>query len=311
MTLFDHNIGTEPDTAHGSLADWYRKGPYAPYVLGSTRLTNAGTNLIEAVQNAGDLSDPPLSDLVIGVCSAIHGFERPKFTADYGAGRFGGSLIPQTFVCSPPDSATRIAVDATHHVLALSIPKAEGISLLERQNLPSSLDFGALHCAQIQDNFVVTIVRQLHAWSGAGQETHGLACDALLMALLLRLRELSSMPKAAKLDQRNMLTHWQVKRIRDYLMVNLAANIRLAELAATVSLSEYHFCRAFKQTVGSSPIHYLIQLRIERAMLLMRGGSSVADAALEVGYDDPAYFSRVFHKYTKCNPSAYVRAQLK
>jgi AraC family transcriptional regulator len=50
-------------------------------------------------------------------------------------------------------------------------------------------------------------------------------------------------------------------------------------------MSRYHFSRAFKQSMGLSPIHYIVQQRIERAKkLLAETALPIADIALRAGF---------------------------
>jgi AraC family transcriptional regulator len=55
----------------------------------------------------------------------------------------------------------------------------------------------------------------------------------------------------------------------DYINTHLKREVSLTELAAIAQLSQYHFCRAFKESTELSPhqylIQHLIQQRVERA----------------------------------------------
>src|SRR5215510_11721531 len=62
---------------------------------------------------------------------------------------------------------------------------------------------------------------------------------------------------------------WQKRRVEAYLVEHLERSISIKMLSQIVSLSESHFCRAFKQSFGKAPHAYLIGLRIERAKQLM------------------------------------------
>ena len=70
------------------------------------------------------------------------------------------------------------------------------------------------------------------------------------------------------------------------------------------------FPRAFKQTTGCAPLEYLLRLRIEKAAeMLAHGGLRVADAAMQAGFDDSAYFSRQFKAIMGVSPIAYARKE--
>lgn len=84
----------------------------------------------------------------------------------------------------------------------------------------------------------------------------------------------------------------------------------LEELAHEVGLSRSAFAERFAQLVGQPPMQYLAQWRMQlAARLLSRGNANVASAALEVGYDSEAAFSRAFKKLVGMPPGAWRRQQ--
>ena len=81
-------------------------------------------------------------------------------------------------------------------------------------------------------------------------------------------------------------------------------------MAREVGLSRSAFAERFAQLVGQPPMQYLAQWRMQLAAgLLSRGNASVAAAALEVGYDSEAAFSRAFKKLVGTSPGAWRRRQ--
>ena len=100
-----------------------------------------------------------------------------------------------------------------------------------------------------------------------------------------------------------------VRRALDYMHANLAANLRLADIARAARMSVYHFSRTFRKAVGIGPHRYLLQARVEHVKALLRSGDrSLATIADETGFSDQSHMSRVFRKSTGWSPKAY-RAQ--
>jgi iron complex transport system substrate-binding protein len=67
-----------------------------------------------------------------------------------------------------------------------------------------------------------------------------------------------------------------------------------------------HFSALFKAHFGTSPIDYLVRLRLRAAAYLLRDVNvSVSSAAASVGYDDLYYFSKLFKKKLGVSPRAY------
>ncbi|MFC4600057.1 AraC family transcriptional regulator [Cohnella hongkongensis] len=80
-------------------------------------------------------------------------------------------------------------------------------------------------------------------------------------------------------------------------------------LARKVSLSRSYFSVLFKRYVGCSPVQYITRVRLDKAMQLLRGSNKpIAVVALEVGFRDPLYFSRVFAREIGVTPRAYREA---
>lgn len=81
--------------------------------------------------------------------------------------------------------------------------------------------------------------------------------------------------------------------------------------AAHVGLSPAHFSTVFSQKMGRTFIEYLTRLRMERAKeLLSNTDMKLAAIALEIGYNEPNYFSYAFKKNEGVTPKEFrARAQ--
>lgn len=97
----------------------------------------------------------------------------------------------------------------------------------------------------------------------------------------------------------------KMKQILKYLENNYMNKITIEEIAAEVHLSQSHFMKYFKNTMGTSFIEYLNEYRLTMAQrLLISSDSSVLDIAAEVGFDNLSYFNRIFKKRFGQTPSA-------
>ncbi|OYP37230.1 helix-turn-helix domain-containing protein [Rhodopirellula sp. MGV] len=87
---------------------------------------------------------------------------------------------------------------------------------------------------------------------------------------------------------------------------HVAQSIALEELVDISGMSRTKYIRMFEATMGTSPINYLIGLRIEEASRLLRSTDrSITDIAFDVGFSDSNYFSRQFRKATGLSPREY------
>ena len=76
------------------------------------------------------------------------------------------------------------------------------------------------------------------------------------------------------------------------------------QIASKAGCSLDHFIRLFRTYKGTSPLKYVIRIRMEAARNLLRySGLRVNQVSQKLGYCDPYYFSRQFKRYTGINPS--------
>jgi AraC-like DNA-binding protein len=95
-----------------------------------------------------------------------------------------------------------------------------------------------------------------------------------------------------------------LEQVRSMLDAASGQDVTVRQLAQMTRLSERYLNRLFRQYAGQ-PIHqYLTGRRMHQAMELCRGGKRmVKEIALQLGYKDPLYFSRAFHKFFGMTPT--------
>lgn len=82
--------------------------------------------------------------------------------------------------------------------------------------------------------------------------------------------------------------------------------IRLPAIAGSAGLSVHHFVRAFSTALGASPMRYLRELRIRRAIgLLQATDLQIKEIAYAVGFRDQLHFSRVFRAAAGLSPQSF------
>jgi AraC-like DNA-binding protein len=117
-------------------------------------------------------------------------------------------------------------------------------------------------------------------------------------------------PRAAPdVPQRGGLPKWRVKRALAYIEANLGSKINIGEVADIVALSKSHFSRAFKQSLGSSPMTYVATRRVERAKLMMTSSRErLSDIALACGFADQSHLNRYFRRVVGISPGSWRRS---
>jgi YesN/AraC family two-component response regulator len=103
-----------------------------------------------------------------------------------------------------------------------------------------------------------------------------------------------------------------VKRAVAYFHEHYARPLSRQEMAKAIGVHQDYLSQIFHQELGLCPWDYLNRYRIARAKdLLGFHNASITAVAFDVGFSDPAYFSRVFRKVTGLSPSAYRQSLLK
>jgi AraC family transcriptional regulator len=104
---------------------------------------------------------------------------------------------------------------------------------------------------------------------------------------------------------RGGITGRQRRIVSDHVDAHLVEPIAVSDLARLLGLSEAHFARAFKQTVGMTPHRFVMERRLERGKrMLADTGDSIALIASACGFADQAHFSRAFSQTFGLSPSA-------
>lgn len=121
----------------------------------------------------------------------------------------------------------------------------------------------------------------------------------LLSLLLYRNRTLP-------MDQRSGARRSNIDAAIEFMQEHLNENLRLEDFARVAGMSVSHFSERFRQQTGQSPMAFFIHMRMRLACrLLDLSGKPVKTVALEIGYRDPYYFSRIFKKSMGISPDKY------
>ncbi|WP_078433942.1 AraC family transcriptional regulator [Metabacillus halosaccharovorans] len=115
-------------------------------------------------------------------------------------------------------------------------------------------------------------------------------------------RKSRSMQPLSKHDDVNIL----IQRICGYLTRNFDQKISIQTLCHLFNISPRHLNRLFKQETGQTIIEMVHNIRIEKAkQYLIETDEKVINVAIRVGYEDPAFFSRLFRRIVGCSPGKF------
>ena len=138
-------------------------------------------------------------------------------------------------------------------------------------------------------------------------EGYELAVHAELTALFYQLYREGAVEEATvgRVQEKQME---QLVRLLAWIEDHYAERITLEALSKETGLNEKYLCRFFKAYTAQTPIDYLNRFRIERAADDLRLRScTVTEAAYANGFNDSAYFSKLFLRIKGLSPGAYKR----
>jgi transcriptional regulator GlxA family with amidase domain len=98
----------------------------------------------------------------------------------------------------------------------------------------------------------------------------------------------------------------EIERAQQWLSVNFSVASPVEEMIRRSSLPERTFKRRFTKATGLPPIAYVQRLRIEDAKRrLERTDVPIDEISWQVGYEEAAFFRRLFKRMTSLTPGAY------
>ena len=101
----------------------------------------------------------------------------------------------------------------------------------------------------------------------------------------------------------------RLNRLRQYVEQSYSEPISLKSAASIAALESTYFSSYFRAKVGITFTEWLRQVRIEKAMELMKASdSSITHIAYEVGFGDLRTFERAFKKHTRMTPREFKKS---
>ena len=99
-------------------------------------------------------------------------------------------------------------------------------------------------------------------------------------------------------------------KLVQYVNEHFSENISLHDAAEKVFFSPVYCSRFFKKQTGENFSDFLLRVRMENAVKLLRDNKKITDISRACGYSSSGYFTRIFKEYYKCTPSEYLRKNL-
>jgi len=243
----------------------------------------------------------------------------------YQVGRRELSIYPDSFLILNKGTQYTSKIDSDMLVESFSIAFDQGF-LQDFNRVYTSTPGTLLDTPSVSDSFNIDFSETIYPFAGdmrfniqhlknhldSGVQDELLINEYLHHCLInysrLYTREVND--KADRLKFTHRSTRVEIlKRLnmaKDFMYTNYNKNVGLEELARHACLSVNHLLLTFKQAFSSSPHQFLIQLRLQRArMLLKTTRYSINEIVCMVGFECPSSFIRLFKNRYNITPMKY------
>jgi AraC-like DNA-binding protein len=102
----------------------------------------------------------------------------------------------------------------------------------------------------------------------------------------------------------------RLQNIFNYVEKHFSDEIEIRKVASIANLSVPSFCNYFRKIMNTTFTEFLNQYRIQRACLLLQEEKTIYETCFESGFNNVAYFNKVFKQITKKTPSEFKREKV-
>lgn len=144
------------------------------------------------------------------------------------------------------------------------------------------------------------------------KKSESFGCDFFLKSLVFEsvsyLIQTKQFSQVSTLSERSVHSISAVDSAVSYIKENYKRNISLDDVLSVTNYTKSHFCRIFQKNTGISVTEYLNKFRIEKSCLdLIYTDKNITEIALDNGFNNIQYFSRVFKQFMNCTPKQYQK----
>jgi AraC-like DNA-binding protein len=198
----------------------------------------------------------------------------------------------------PGQLAPRRAEKLGGREVALAVDEAMEVSPLDARVIPGGQGAEVIYRKLLAECDAVALERAPARRQLACIQIQALLAELFVLVARLALAQ-TARERAPRLTRE---TRREIAELLEWLPTRLSAPPSLKAMATRAGLSPSQFALVFKREVGRTPNEHLTLLRMQEAEARLRGGASVTDAALALGYCSPQYFSTVYKRHHGRSP---------
>lgn len=148
------------------------------------------------------------------------------------------------------------------------------------------------------------------AWLACVKEEEGFEIrvreDLTRLLLLLGGKYPASAGKEKGGRERSRRYNERMKQMLTFIREHYGEPLTAEQIAASASVSPSECLRCFRNVLGTTPISYLRDYRLQTAAKLLAGTSrKISDITDQCGFSEMSYFAKSFREMYHCTPSAY------
>ena len=144
---------------------------------------------------------------------------------------------------------------------------------------------------KIEDSALIALFLNLYRSKGS------LEYEELLIEFIEKLLKYSSFDGGLRVNNAS------ISKAIDFINSHFLEDINLEAIAAVLNLSKYHTIKLFRKEFNLTPYQYILRLRVEYGVLLIKKGYPLSQIALICGFSDQSHFIREFKKIYGFTPS--------
>jgi len=113
-------------------------------------------------------------------------------------------------------------------------------------------------------------------------------------------------------ETRHAKNYQRLKRAMDFIETHYREPLTVEQIAENIYLSPSRLSHIIKNELDITLVDYILKIRIDKAKGLLRERElPISQIALEVGFPDQSYFTKVFKKIEKCTPKIFRQNELR
>lgn len=229
----------------------------------------------------------------------------PKTVELKAKGKFSRQqMIPGNICITPAQHLHAIRWQSEMEILRMTLEPMFVMQALQESVNPDRVEL-IMHRGH-NDPLIREILLALKVELEAGCPSGRLYGEAMGTALAVHLLKTYTTLKSTPIQSEDGLPRHKLTQVLEYIQTHLDQDIRLTDLAALIRMSQFHFCRLFKRSLGTTPHQYILQQRIELSKRLLRQKDlAITDIALMCGFKNQSQLATLFRKNTGITPKSF------